>query len=114
MPTLQDLLTQRDQLVQQLAALDRQIEDTRKAERQANIAKAKAMLAEMGLTAADLGGASERASTAKTAKPRGKVPIKYRNQATGDTWSGRGLQPRWLRAALEGGAKLEDFLVKSE
>ena len=111
MPSLQDLLTQRDQLAQQLAALDRQIEDTRNAERQANIAKAKAMLAEMGLTAADLGAASERPSTAKTAKPRGKVPFKYRNQATGDTWSGRGLQPRWLRTALAGGAKLEDFAV---
>ena len=112
MASVQDLLAQRDQLAAQLAALDRQIEDTRRIERQANIEKAKAMLAELGLTAADLTARADKApSTAKTAKPRGKVPIKYRNQATGDAWSGRGLQPRWLRTAIEGGAKLDEFAV---
>jgi DNA-binding protein H-NS len=112
MPTLQDLLTQRDQLAHQLSALDNQIEEARRVERQINIAKAKAMLAELGLTAADLGGSADRSASLKPAsKSRGKVPIKYRNQATGDAWSGRGLQPRWLRTAIEGGAKLEDFTV---
>jgi len=39
----------------------------------------------------------------------GKVSIKYRNSATGEAWSGRGLQPRWLKEALANGAKLSDF-----
>lgn len=26
-----------------------------------------------------------------------KVPAKYRNPETGDTWSGRGREPRWLK-----------------
>ena len=39
-----------------------------------------------------------------------KVPIKYRDR-TGNTWAGRGAQPRWLRAKLKAGAKLEDFAV---
>lgn len=39
------------------------------------------------------------------------VATKYRNAATGDAWTGRGLRPRWLREALEAGAMLEDFLV---
>ena len=30
----------------------------------------------------------------------GKVAAKYRNSSTGESWSGRGLQPRWLKAAL--------------
>lgn len=34
---------------------------------------------------------------------------KYRNRATGETWSGRGLQPKWLKVAIAGGARLEDF-----
>ena len=42
---------------------------------------------------------------------RGKVAAKYRNSATGETWSGRGLQPRWLKAALATGKKLADFAV---
>lgn len=39
------------------------------------------------------------------------VENKYRNAATGDTWTGRGPRPRWLREALDAGAVLEDFLA---
>ncbi len=39
-----------------------------------------------------------------------KAPVKYRDRA-GNTWAGRGAQPRWLREKLKGGAKLADFAV---
>ena len=39
-----------------------------------------------------------------------KAPIKYRDKS-GNTWAGRGAQPRWLTAAIKGGAKRDDFLV---
>jgi DNA-binding protein H-NS len=39
-----------------------------------------------------------------------KVPIKYWDKA-GNTWAGRGAQPRWLTAAIKAGAKRDDFLV---
>jgi DNA-binding protein H-NS len=39
-----------------------------------------------------------------------KAPIKYRDKA-GNTWAGRGAQPRWLTAAVKAGAKRDDFLV---
>jgi DNA-binding protein H-NS len=41
-----------------------------------------------------------------------KVKPKYRDAKTGDTWAGRGVQPRWLTAALKGGKKLEDYLIE--
>jgi len=41
-----------------------------------------------------------------------KAPIKYRD-SNGNAWSGRGSQPRWLRAAIDSGKKLEDFATKS-
>jgi len=41
-----------------------------------------------------------------------KAPIKYRDN-NGNTWSGRGSQPRWLRAAVASGKKIEDFAAKS-
>lgn len=44
-------------------------------------------------------------------KGAGKVPVKYRNQATGESWSGRGLRPRWLVLAMDEGKALEDFAV---
>ena len=40
-----------------------------------------------------------------------KVPIKYRDKE-GNTWAGRGAQPRWLREKLKVGAKIEDFAVE--
>lgn len=99
MTSLQELMAQR-------AALDQQIEETKNRDRSAAIAKVRSLMAEYGLSVADLGGRSKTVS-----KPTGKVPAKYRNSATGETWSGRGLQPKWLKAALAGGAKLQDFAV---
>lgn len=37
-----------------------------------------------------------------------KLPAKYKDE-DGNTWSGRGSQPRWLKAAIEGGKTLEYF-----
>jgi DNA-binding protein H-NS len=49
--------------------------------------------------------------TARGSSLRGrKVAIKYRDKS-GNTWAGRGAQPRWLREKLKGGAKLQDFAV---
>lgn len=96
------------ELLAQKAALDRQIVDVQREERGAAIATVKALMAEHGLTMGDLGGRS-------TAAPRrvagGKVPAKFRDPDTGNTWSGRGLQPNWLKAALAAGRKLSDFAV---
>jgi DNA-binding protein H-NS len=40
-----------------------------------------------------------------------KVPVKFRDKE-GNTWAGRGAQPRWLRDRLKSGAKLQDFAVR--
>jgi DNA-binding protein H-NS len=48
---------------------------------------------------------------AKSAKPS-KVAAKYQNPSTGETWSGRGRAPGWLREAEEKGKSREKFLVK--
>jgi DNA-binding protein H-NS len=42
---------------------------------------------------------------------RTKVAPKYRDAASGNTWTGRGLQPRWLRDALASGRKLSEFVI---
>jgi DNA-binding protein H-NS len=51
-------------------------------------------------------------------KPRGsklkgrKVEPKYRNPKNrAETWAGRGATPRWLRAMLKTGHKLEEFAI---
>jgi len=41
-----------------------------------------------------------------------KVPPKYRNPKNRDeTWAGRGATPRWLRAYIKAGHKLEEFAI---
>lgn len=114
--TLSDLLAQK-------AALEKQIAEFQKEKRGEAIASVKALMAEYGLTAADIVGGrptkapasaapASPAAPAKKSKAAGrKVAAKYRNPATGDTWSGRGLKPRWLVAAIAGGKTLADFAI---
>lgn len=65
------------------------------------------------LSATDLTEAlNVRVSGRKSALKGTKVKPKYRNPGNRtETWSGRGLRPRWLVAAMKGGKKLEDFAV---
>ena len=57
-------------------------------------------MAEHGLTLADLGASAGKGKAGKSASAGRKVAAKYRNPATGETWSGRGLKPKWMQAAL--------------
>lgn len=98
-------------LIAQKAALEQKIAEARRAQRASAIAQIKSLMAEHGLTLADLGGKSSTAAVTTPARKGRKVPAKYRDPATGTSWSGRGLQPKWLKAALASGRKLSDFAV---
>ena len=104
MATLKDLLAQK-------AALDEQIEQAKNKDRTEAIARVRALMDDYALTAADIGGRASAKPSAPTRKPLGKVAPKYRNASTGETWSGRGLQPNWLKAAIAGGKKISDFAL---
>ena len=98
-----------EQLLKQQADLTKQIEETKAKERDSAIEQIRRLMTDHGLMAADIGpgkGAKKKGSTGK------KVAAKYRHPTTGETWSGRGLQPKWLKAALAGGKKkIENFAV---
>lgn len=55
--------------------------------------------------------------TRQSIKPRGinsegkKIPAKYRD-LQGNTWSGRGLQPQWVKDAIASGVALEDLRIR--
>lgn len=102
MASLQDLLDRK-------AALEKEIEATRRQEKAEAIAQVKSLMSQYGLSLSDL---SSKSAPKAGAGKGGKVAVKYRNTATGDTWSGRGLQPKWLKAALAAGRKIEEFAVK--
>ncbi len=104
MANLQELLTQQ-------AELERKITELQREQRANAIAEVRSIMTEFGITAADLGSRATGPRSATVPKPPSKVAVKYRNAATGETWTGRGLQPKWLRAALANGAKIDDFTV---
>jgi len=119
MATLADLLAQK-------AALDKKIADRQRAERADAIAQVRTLMAQYGLTLADIGKAASAARGRKKAhsvpapagraaprkgKPLGKVAPKYRDPEGGSTWSGRGLKPRWLAAALAAGRSIDEFKI---
>lgn len=79
------------------------------------IRKVVALMKKLGVTPADLSGAT--GTTHKTGSrklrssgKRGPAPIKYKDDS-GNRWSGRGKTPRWLAAAEKAGKKRENFLV---
>lgn len=94
--SLQDMIAQRE-------ALDAAIKAQQAAARADAIAAARKFVAEYGLVITDV--FPQKAKAGKT------VPIKYRD-GNGNTWSGRGVKPRWLTNALATeGTTLEQFRV---
>lgn len=51
------------------------------------------------------------ARTVRPGKPRTVMVPKYVDQATGNTWTGRGSKPVWLSEALRAGTLAENLLV---
>lgn len=71
--------------------------------------KVMAMITSEGLDYAEL---MEHTTVARR-KKRSKVKPKYRNPKNpGETWSGRGRQPRWFAAAIKAGKKESSLLIK--
>ena len=86
MASYKDLLKQRELLEQQISeARQREISDA--------VAQARAIVEEFGLTQQDVFPVGRARSAVKGSK----VAAKYRDPATGATWTGRGKAPRWIQ-----------------
>jgi DNA-binding protein H-NS len=101
-------MSQLQSLLEQQAALQQEIERLRRDEKAKAVAQVKAVMTEYGLTTADLepGKSSKHGVASGT-----KVAPKYRDPETGNTWTGRGLMPKWLKARVDAGQKVEAFAI---
>lgn len=115
MTTFADLLAQKAELAAKAQELEKLIDAAHKEERKTVIAKIKALMAENGLTAQDLGGGTSVGGGRKASEKKAgtSVPPKYRHPQSGQEWSGRGLTPKWLKAEVESGKTLDSFLIKT-
>ena len=115
------------QMIAQIEELKKQAEKTRREEFSTIVKTIKKQIADYGITADDLGlsgasttkrGRKAKASAKPGRKPRAKrasagtkVAPKYRDES-GNTWTGRGKQPRWIVAALASGRSLDSLLIR--
>jgi DNA-binding protein H-NS len=93
------MTTSYKELLKQREALEQQISEARRRELSDAVSQVRSLVSEYGLTAQDVfpagkaaGKGAGRSSTAGT-----KVAPKYRNPATGETWTGRGKAPKWIQ-----------------
>jgi DNA-binding protein H-NS len=66
--------------------------------------------AEQPLNGAGKANGSQPASNILSEEPASHVRPKYRDPATGDTWSGRGRMASWLKRKLDAGEDREKYL----
>ena len=99
-PSLSELLAQK-------SAIERAIQEARAANKAQAVARVRELMSAHGLTATDL-VVKASGRTGGTGK---KVAPKYRDPVSGATWTGRGLKPKWLQAALDAGQSVSDFAI---
>ena len=99
MATYKELLAQQEELALK-------IEEARFTELSVAIEQVKQLVQDFGLTSKDIFGSSTKTREAKVARKGSPVPAKYKDPMSGNTWSGRGLAPKWLK-----GKNKEGFLI---
>ena len=95
----------RKELEKLKANVEKAIEKLAQKDKKAAIAAAEKAAAAHGFSLAELSGepAPRKASKAKTG-PKKVSPPKYKNPANADqTWTGKGRQPDWFKAAIAAG-----------
>ncbi len=98
----------RDELIQLQADAQQALKDLEVRQREEARAAAEKAAAEYGFSLAEL--TSGGRGKGKAAKPA--AAAKYANpEDPSQTWSGRGRQPAWYKAAVEGGASADDLLI---
>jgi len=111
-------------LRQQIADMEKQAAQLQKQNRPAILAEMREQMAAYGITAEELSRPAAKtsrpkallaksASTAKGKNPVVTSPAKYRGPE-GQTWSGRGIAPKWLNALLVDSKTREDFLIQPD
>ena len=99
------------QIQKQIEVLQRKAEKLREQEVEGVIARIKVAIEHYGLTAEQLGfGAAGGWGKGQPGRAGAGRPAKY-SDGQGNSWSGIGKRPTWLREALDSGRALEEFAV---
>lgn len=113
--------------ISKLEAKARAIEAASQEKKSKAVAQVRALMKKLGVDLKDLSAAApekaskggrkraaagpKRAAGGARTGTRAAVPAKFRDPATGTTWSGRGRTPVWLSKYLEQGRTKEEFTI---
>jgi DNA-binding protein H-NS len=100
-------MSQYTELKAQIAKLQAQADEARRAEVIEVIADIRRKIGEFGLSASDLGFAEAPRRGRPPKAKKAPLPPKYRDPKTGATWTGRGRAPKWLA-----GKNPDRYLIK--
>ena len=84
-----------EDLLRQKQELELRIQEARKSQIADAVAEVRALIAKYDLSEKDVFPAGRRGGRGRRVNA-GKVPPKYRDPVTGQTWTGRGKAPRWI------------------
>lgn len=90
-----------------IAELQAQAQEIKTREFNEKVAMIKETMLAYGISVEDLQGKSAKESKAKSSSP---APAKYTGP-NGESWSGRGLMPRWLATLVKDGHSREEYLI---
>lgn len=81
------------EILNQISVLQAQAEQARKSELATAVEKVHALIEQYGLTQQDIFPSGRRRASRQVGA---KVAPKYRDPASGATWTGRGKPPKWI------------------
>lgn len=110
-------------LQSQIEKLQKEASEIRSKEFNATVADIRQLMAAYGITPKDLQNPKVKAKSSGINKPLSSKPGKAKKEKVsvaakfkgpnGETWSGRGLTPKWLAALISTGQPKEAFLISS-
>jgi len=108
-------------LQNQIANLQKQAEEIRSKEFQATVLEIRQKMAAFGITVKDIQSVKAKGKPGRKARTVAVKPIKAKKVAAavaakyrgpnGETWTGRGLTPKWLASLIAQGDTKEKYLI---
>lgn len=111
MNTLSELQQQIIEAETKVQKLRERLDAQLQTERLEALTSAKDLVRIYALTASELGLSGKKSERRKSSDKRTTVAPKYRDPASGKTWTGRGKTPAWLAAQVAAGRGKQDFQI---
>lgn len=98
------------EIQKQIAELQAQAAEIKTREFNEKIAMIKETMSTYGISVNDINDKSVKTSKARGKNSANPAPAKYTGP-NGESWTGRGLAPKWLKGLIAGGHSKEEYLI---